>query len=83
MRIFIPGLLFLFVSSLAAAQPPATDIFVFDLDVNKDKITIRNPKNITARPGYDNQPFFHPEKSVLYFVSADTQKHGRIFLSTI
>ncbi len=30
-----------------------------------------NPKNITNRSGYDNQPHFHPEKPLVYFSSAD------------
>ena len=78
MRLFTLKLLFVIVSISAAAQP-ATDIFVFDLDIKEDKITIRNPKNITARPGYDNQPFFHPEKPLLYFVSADGEARTDIF----
>ncbi len=52
-------------------QPPATDIFIFDVKIRRSGITLFNPENITARKGYDNQPFFHPEKSLLYYASAD------------
>lgn len=72
-------LLIAFLATPIVAQPPATDIFIFDLEVKKDKITIRNPKNITARVGYDNQPFFHPQKPLLYFVSADAETRTDIF----
>jgi tricorn protease-like protein len=78
MRSSVLKLLF-FLASVSAAAQPATDIFVFDLDVTKDKITIRNPKNITAKQGYDNQPFFHPEMPLLYFVSANTEARTDIF----
>lgn len=65
--------------SVSAMAQPATDIFIFDLEVKHDKITIRNPKNITGRPGYDNQPFFHPDKPLLYFVSANGEGRTDIF----
>jgi hypothetical protein len=56
---------------IQAQQPPATDIYLFDLVQRKGTVTLRNPKNITSRPGYDNQPFFHPDKPLLYYASAD------------
>lgn len=31
---------------------------------------LSNPKNITDKIGYDNQPFFHPSEPLLYYVSA-------------
>jgi hypothetical protein len=57
--------------SVAFAQP-GTEIYMFDLKLKKDKITISNPVRVTNHPGYDSQPFFHPEKSILYYASADT-----------
>ncbi len=54
-----------------AQQPPGTDIYLFDLKKKKGTIVLSNPANITARPGYDNQPFFHPDKPLLYYASAD------------
>jgi Tol biopolymer transport system component len=66
-------ILLIFSISSAVAQPPGTEIYLFDLKVKSGKVILRNPKNITNRKGYDNQPFFHPEKGVLYFVSADEE----------
>lgn len=49
-----------------------SEIYLFNLQLKKDKITLTNGKNITNHKGYDNQPFFHPDKTILYFTSADT-----------
>jgi Tol biopolymer transport system component len=46
-----------------------SEIIVFDLKIKKNKVTISNPKNITNHPGYDNQPFFHPDQPFVYFSS--------------
>jgi Tol biopolymer transport system component len=54
-----------------AQQPPGTEIYLFDLVVKKKSVELVNPKNITNRTGYDNQPHFHPEKPFVYFSSAD------------
>jgi len=65
-------ILFLFVASVSFAQtPPSTEIYLFDLSVKKDKVSISNPLNFTQHPGaYDNQPSFHPDKEIIYFTSA-------------
>lgn len=39
-------------------QMPSTDIFVADLRTDGAMIEIGTPRNATARPGYDNQPWF-------------------------
>src|SRR6187549_3054741 len=56
----------------AALAQPGTEIYLFDLKLKKDKITISNPVRVTNHAGYDSQPFFHPEKPILYYASADT-----------
>ncbi len=48
---------------------PDTDIFVADLDLVAG--TARAPHNITARPGYDNQPAFLADGSGLLYVVRD------------
>ncbi len=47
----------------------ATEIYLFDLSAKKDKVSISNPVNITQHKGYDNQPFFHPDKPLIYYSS--------------
>jgi hypothetical protein len=54
-----------------AQQIPGSEIYLFDLKNGKDEVVLSDPKNITNHPGYDNQPFFHPDKPLLYFASAN------------
>jgi hypothetical protein len=68
----IVGLLFGVPICFAQAQGPTpTEIYLFDVSVKKDKVSISNPVNFTQHPNaYDNQPFFHPQKGVVYFTAA-------------
>lgn len=65
------GFLLLCFSSAFAQQPPATEIYLLDLKIKKKSVSLSNPRNITNHPGYDNQPYFHPNKSIVYYTSAD------------
>lgn len=56
-----------------AQQPPGTDIYLFDLAFKKGKFVLTNAVNISDRKGYDNQPFFHPDKPLIYYTSADEE----------
>jgi hypothetical protein len=71
-------LLLLIIPRVFAQQPSGTEIYLFDLSMKKNKITLSNPKNITNRPGYDNQPFFHPDEPVVYYSSADAEGYTDI-----
>ena len=51
------------------AVVPDTDVFVADLDLAAGKA--RSPRNITARPGYDNQPAFLADGNGLLYVVRD------------
>ena len=64
-------LLLLYMSIQGFAQP-GSEIYLFDLKIKKDKLSISNGKNITNHIGYDNQPFFHPNESLIYYSQADT-----------
>lgn len=59
------------VSTHVLAQP-ASEIYLFDLKIKKDQLTISNGKNITNHKGYDNQPFFHTNEPLIYYTQADT-----------
>jgi WD40 repeat protein len=59
--------------SFSGIAQPGTEIYLFDLKIKRDQVIISNPKNITNHKGYDNQPFFHPDKPLLYFVSANDE----------
>ena len=54
------------------AQAPGTDIWVASL--NADGLPVGEWRNVTARPGYDNQPGFTPDGgAVLYTSERDAQ----------
>lgn len=55
----------LLVSALGWAQTD-TEVYLFDLKVNNGKPTLSNPKNISNNPGYDNQPSFWDDDSILF-----------------
>jgi hypothetical protein len=59
------------ITTIHAQQIPGSEIYLFDLKNGKDEVVLSSPKNITNHPGYDNQPFFHPDKPLLYFASAN------------
>src|SRR5687768_4893278 len=50
--------------------PPATDVFLAPLETAGGKLSVGRPENISASPGYDNQPFFAPGGRTLFFTSA-------------
>lgn len=53
----------------AAPPPPDTDIFLAPLTVAAGQAVVGQPVNITASPGYDNQPSFTPDGSSVLFTS--------------
>jgi hypothetical protein len=46
-----------------------SEIFLLNMQVKGKAITLSNPVNVTNHKGYDNQPFFAPKESLLYFTS--------------
>jgi WD40 repeat protein len=68
MKRFLP-LVVLFGSALAAQAPPGTDIFLMPITSPGGGLTVGTPVNITARAGYDNQPFFSPDGRSIYYTS--------------
>ncbi len=65
--------------SLRVAAQPATEIFLYDLKIRKGGVSLEKGENVTNHPGYDNQPFFHPEAPLLYYVSADPDGRTDIY----
>ena len=55
-----------------------SEIYLADLDITDAGITLSNPKNITNHKGYDNQPFFHPDKHLLYYSSFNDEERSDI-----
>lgn len=53
------------------ANFPHTDIFLFDIQIDGAQSELGAAKNITARPGYDNQPFFTPRGDTILYARGD------------
>lgn len=53
-----------------APGPPPTEIFVASLTIAGGDVVVGKPVNVSNSPGYDNQPSFAPDGTVLYFTSA-------------
>lgn len=49
-----------------AQNPPQSEIFLFDLNVGKDSLEVKNGKNISQNMGYNNQPAFFSNDLLIY-----------------
>ena len=52
--------------AFAAPAPPGTDVWLVDLSIKNEDVDAANPRNLTARSGYDNQPHFITAHSFLF-----------------
>ena len=55
--------------SLTAQAPPGTDIYLVSVRTTGGQVRFGDAKNVTDRPGYDNQPSFLPDGSALLYTS--------------
>mgnify|MGYP003338281233 FL=1 len=63
--------LFVLLFAVTRAGAQNTEVYLFDLNLLKTGvITVANGINVSKHQGYDNQPYFHPEKPVLYYTSS-------------
>lgn len=53
----------------AQQAPPGTDVWLAELDRDGDAWTLRAPRNLTDRDGYDNQPAFSADGTRLLYTS--------------
>lgn len=56
-------------SFLTSSGQGGSELFLFDIAFKDGRLILTNGKNITNHKGYDNQPFFHPSKPVIYYSS--------------
>jgi Tol biopolymer transport system component len=68
---------YLLFPCLAFAQA-GSEIYLFDLKIKKDAVSISNGKNITNHAGYDNQPSFHQDEPVVYYTSFNDEGRADI-----
>lgn len=62
-------LFILLLVSVKLFAQSGTEIYLLDISKSGDIFTLSNPKNITHRVGYDNQPFFHQTKPLIYYTA--------------
>lgn len=62
----------------AAAQAPATDIYLAELTLGTS-VRAGTPRNVTRRPGYDNQPFFLPDGRAFLYTSIREDAQADIY----
>lgn len=68
----------LILLSLNSFAQSGTEIYLFDLIVSDDGVSIANGKNITNRSGYDNQAYFHHHLPIIYYSSIDESERSEI-----
>lgn len=57
------------VAALPAAAQGGADIWVSSLKIVAGHVALGAPRNLTDRPGYDNQPSWSPRGDLIYFSS--------------
>jgi len=66
-------ILLIFGFPILAQNPANTEIFIFDIIKENQKITIENGENISQNPGYDNQPSFYSGDTLLFSKTREIQ----------
>ncbi len=62
------------VDAPSAEMMPEMDVYLVEISGGLDRPVFGEPRNVTARPGYDNQPVFLPDgSSFLYTAFIDDQ----------
>jgi hypothetical protein len=79
MKCLYAGVYWTLSAGLAAAQVPDTDIWVADLAVGAGSVRFGAARNVTRRPGYDNQPGFLLDGRGFLFSSADSAGETDVF----
>ncbi len=55
-----------FLCTIISQAQPDTEVFLFDLDRSEGKLNLSNYRNISSNEGYDNQPSFLDNRTVLF-----------------
>jgi hypothetical protein len=78
------SIFFILCFQLAHAQPPDTELWLFRITEEGGKDPqITGGKNITARPGYDNQPSFDAEGKKIFYSSIREDKQADVYVFDI
>ena len=73
------GTAFLAVAGPALAQgAPGTDVFLVEVRRAEGTLSLGAAVNLTARPGYDNQPSFSADGRLLYYSTIGADGHADV-----
>lgn len=72
MRSLIPLLIGSFISTSLYSQS-ATEVYASEVEISESGFQFNNFKNISANPGYDNQPYFLSNDTLVYARTNDGQ----------
>ena len=56
----------LFLMSVDAFSQPNTEIYLFDIKISGDSLKLSNKINISNNDGYDNQPSFYDDNTIIF-----------------
>lgn len=79
MRPFIITLFLAIGTSAASAQAPDAEIFLVSLSRSAGRLAATGARNITNRPGYDNQPNWSRDGNTLFFTSVREGEQADIY----
>ena len=65
--------IFLLFSVTLGWSQVETEVYLFDLEIKEGKPLLTNPKNISNNNGYDNQPSFWNDDSILFASTREDQ----------
>ena len=71
MRIIVTAALLALTSAVSQSQTTNEEIFLVSLSRSGGKLTATGARNLTNRPGYDNQPHWSRDGATLYFTVRD------------
>ena len=69
----------LFAFATLVQAPPSTDIYLADLRLRGGRVSVGTPVNVTARTGYDNQPYFLPDGRSFFYTSVREDAQADIY----
>ena len=79
MRLLLATALLITNSAVAASQAPDAEIFLVSLSKAGGKLTVTGARNLTHRPGYDNQPNWSRDGRTLFFTSVRESEQADIY----
>jgi hypothetical protein len=79
MTLLVAGAVSLGSAPAARGQAPDTDVFLVSIAPRNGAFTVTGARNLTNRPGYDNQPAWSVDGQQIYFTSVREGEQADIY----